>query len=88
MKKMSGVTSMAAIHLVMGMESKQKKTKILVVSIVIGVICLIFGALFLARFSSVQSLQSASQDFKDALGSSYKSPDISFSFDLGGGVDA
>jgi hypothetical protein len=70
MKKMSGMTSMAAIHLVMGMESKQKKTKILVVSIVVGVVSLIFAGLFLARFASTQSLQSAAQDLKDAFGSS------------------
>lgn len=54
----ASMSSMSAVHLIMSMESKQRKTKIIISSSVCAVICLIFAALFLARFASVQNLQS------------------------------
>ena len=59
---MGYASNLSLIKLVMKLEKKGVKSRILISSIVLGVITLIMAGLHLARFSSVVNFQKASGD--------------------------
>ena len=54
--------SVTAVSALMALESKKKKMSIWITASIIGVISLIFAALYLARFDSVAKMQEAANN--------------------------